>query len=309
MHAEHRFRPLRGCGDLVDVEVGGVGRQDRAGLADRVELAEDLLLDRHQLEHGLDDEVAILQVAELQRAGQKPHPLLDVLLAHAAFLGRRLVVLADGLEAALQRLGLGLDHRHRQAGVEEVHGDAAAHRAGADDADALHRQGLRILRHVGDAGGLPLGEEHVALRRRLRAFHQRHEKLALVLDALVERHLDGSLHRLDALLQRLVAAELAGAGLAKRVEDLGLAAQRRDPVITVAYGQGLGSDDELACESHRTFDQVALDDLVEQALRKRRRSADRRTRGDHLQGPLRSEQTRQALGATGARQQAELDLG
>ena len=55
----HMIGPAGDGRDLVDVEIGGVGGEDRALLGDRVELAEDLLLDLHVLEHRLDDEVAI----------------------------------------------------------------------------------------------------------------------------------------------------------------------------------------------------------------------------------------------------------
>ena len=47
--------------DLVDVEIGGVGREHRAGLGDLLELAEQLLLDRHVLEHRLDHDVGVLR--------------------------------------------------------------------------------------------------------------------------------------------------------------------------------------------------------------------------------------------------------
>ena len=88
---------------------------------------------------------------------------LQAALAHGA-----LVVLADRGDAALQRLGLGLEDRHRDAGVEEVHADAAAHGAGADDADLADLAHRRVLGHVGDLGRGALAEEDVAQRARLR---------------------------------------------------------------------------------------------------------------------------------------------
>ena len=59
VHADHALRPLGRRGDLVDVERRGVGGEHGAGLGDRVELGEDLLLDRHLLEHRLDDDVGV----------------------------------------------------------------------------------------------------------------------------------------------------------------------------------------------------------------------------------------------------------
>ena len=69
VQADHVCGRLVTRGDLVDVERRGVGGEDRAGLADAVELGEDLLLDVHVLEHGLDDEVAVGEV--LQRRASR----------------------------------------------------------------------------------------------------------------------------------------------------------------------------------------------------------------------------------------------
>ena len=59
----------------------------------------------------------------------------------------------------IERALLGLQHRHRNAAIGEVHGDAAAHRAAADDRGLLDRQDGRVLRHVVDLVGLALDEE------------------------------------------------------------------------------------------------------------------------------------------------------
>ena len=135
VQAEHVLRP-RGRGrDLVDVEIGGVGGEDRARLGDLVELAENLLLDLHILEHGLDDQVAIGEVLELERRLQQPHRAFDLLGGHPPLGRGRLVILAHHAGAAVERVLRHLDDRHRDAGAEEVHRDAAAHRAGADHAD------------------------------------------------------------------------------------------------------------------------------------------------------------------------------
>ena len=56
--------PLGAPGDLVDVERGGVGGEDRAGLGDCIELAEDVLLDVHPLEYRFDDDVGVARRLE-----------------------------------------------------------------------------------------------------------------------------------------------------------------------------------------------------------------------------------------------------
>ena len=55
--ADDRLRPLRHAGQRVDVERGRVGGEQRAGTGHGVELRQHLLLERHALEHGLDDDV------------------------------------------------------------------------------------------------------------------------------------------------------------------------------------------------------------------------------------------------------------
>ena len=58
MRAEHVLGPLGLGGDFVNVEVGGVRGEDRAGLGDRIEPFEHALLDLHVLEHRFDHESA-----------------------------------------------------------------------------------------------------------------------------------------------------------------------------------------------------------------------------------------------------------
>ncbi len=235
VQADDRVGALRDARDLVDVQARSVGGEDRALLDDAVELAEHLLLDVHVLEHGFDHQVAVRQRFELQRAAQQAHALLDVLGLELAALRGGLVVLADHAEAAIERVLLRFDQRHRHADVREVHRDAAAHRAGADDADLLDRDRRSVLRHVRHFPHLALGEEHVALRRRLRAGHQLHEQLALGRDALIERQVHGRLDAADVVFGREEAAELARIGLAEFGEELRLAARGFDLLVHVAH--------------------------------------------------------------------------
>ena len=101
--------------DLVDVEVGGVGGEDRAGLGDLVEPAEDLLLDVHILVDRLDDQVAVGERREIERRLEKPHRLFDLLRRQLALGGARLVILAHHAGAAVERFLAHLDDRHRNA--------------------------------------------------------------------------------------------------------------------------------------------------------------------------------------------------
>ena len=76
-----------------------------------------------------------------------------------------------------------------------------------------------VVRHVRDLPHLALGEEHVALRGRLRAGHQLHEQLALGGHAFVERQVHRRFDAADVVLGREEAAELARVGLAEVGEE------------------------------------------------------------------------------------------
>ena len=224
-----------------------------------------------------------------QRAGQQAHALLDVLGLELAALGGGLVVLADHAEAAVERVLLRLDDRHRDADVGEVHRDAAAHGAGADDADLLDRDRRGVVRHVRNLPHLALGEEHVALRGRLRAGHQLHEQLALGRDAFVERQVHRRFDAADVVLGREEAAELARIGLAEVGEELRLAARGFDLLVHVAhFAQRPLLGDDFLREGDRAGAQLAFGhDLVEQARGVRGLRIDVRAGRDHLAAPAR----------------------
>jgi len=82
----------------------------------------------------------------------------------AAARNRALVVLADRRHAAVE-IGLrGVHQRHGNADVDAAHRDAAAHRAGADDAHARDRPRRDSGRQPRDLAHFALGVEQVAQR-------------------------------------------------------------------------------------------------------------------------------------------------
>jgi hypothetical protein len=101
----------------------------------------------------------------------------------------------------VQRLLLHLQHLHRDAGVQEVHGDAATHGAGADDGHGLDVALGRVVGHVRNLAGGALGQEQVAQRTALGREHQRGEQSRARHHAVVK-------------LLRLVAASTASTHLA-----------------------------------------------------------------------------------------------
>ena len=164
----------------------------------------------------------------------------------------------------------------------------------------------RVGRHVEHLGGLALGEEVVALRRRLRRGQQLHEQLALALHALVERQLDGGLHALDDVPRRLEAAGAAGDRLLGLLEQVGRFERRLE--IAHAPARRVLGDQHLGMR-HGAGQQVALDDGVDDALALGLGRRDVAARDDGVERVLGAGEARQALRAAGARQQAEMDLG
>ena len=316
MQTDDAFRTLGRRRDLIDIEVRGVGGEDRARLGDGVELAEHLFLDVHVLEHRLDDEVRVRQGRQVQRPGQAAHAGLDLIHGQAAALGGRLVVLADDAKAPVEGGLRGLDDGHRETGVQEVHGDAAAHGSGADHADLGDRQDGGVLRHVGQLPHLTLGEEHVALGGGLDAGDQLQEQLALDLDAFVEGEVHRRLDALDIVFRRQEAAELAAIGLAEVSEDLRLAAGGLDLLVLVAnfpqralLGQHLGGEGDGGV-AQVPFRRQLVDEAHGQRGFRRHMLAG----GDHLQRLFRADDAGQTLRAARAGQEAKVhfrqaDLG
>ena len=311
MHAHDVLRTLGEGGDLVHIERGGVGCQNRAGLGHFIELLEDLLLHAQLLEHGLDDEVGILQIAIVERGGQQAHALLVLLLGELALLDLGLVVLANGRHAAIQGFLLGLQDRDGNARIQEVHGNAAAHGAGTDHAHGADLAHRCIARHVGDLGGGTLGHEQMAQRTRLGSHHQLHEGFALGHHAVVELLGRGVLDGFQAAQGRrevLGHALHHGGGKLEIGLALGMLAgqvthtrQRADIGDLQRQGLGLGLQ-RLGRSRH----------LAEQLLARQhgQHFAHHGLAADnHVECGFHTQYTRQALGAAGAWQQAQLDLG
>ena len=157
------------------------------GLGELVELAEQVELEVHVLEHRLDDEIGIGDGGDVGRAGEQGHALVDVVIGHPAARGADAVVLLDRRETLLERIGRGFDQRDRNADIGKAHGNAAAHGAGAEHRHAPHLVRLGAGGNVGDFRSVALGEEDVAQRFRVGRVDELEERVALELQALVDR--------------------------------------------------------------------------------------------------------------------------
>ncbi len=137
------------------------------------------------------------------------------------------------------------------------------------------------------------------------AGHQLAEQLAFALQPLIEGQDDGVTHRLDTRGRGIAAAQPPG----QRLRCIGKAL-RDELVFAVANApQRSAFGHDTASESDRTLGEIPVDDGVDHPIGERLAGLDRIAGDDHLERLFRSDQARQALGAAGAGQQAELDLG
>ena len=303
MRPRHVLWPLRRSRDLVDVDRRGVAEQQRTRLHRVVELGEDLLLHRNLLEHRFDHRVAIRDISvALDRLDQR-QALVHLRLREAAALHADRIIVPDASEAALQRLGRGVQQLHRQPGIGAAHRNAAAHGAGADHCHGPDLGCWRVLRQMRQARHLALGEKGVAQGAGLIRVLELTEQPLLFGDPLGEGQARRRLYRGDAVVGRLLVAGLARDGLARHLEHAGLGRRRRhlaDPP------QGLARD--IAREGDRRAAQIAVDQRIDDAKRLGLRRWHVPTRADHLERRLRPDQSRQPLRAATAREDADQHL-
>jgi hypothetical protein len=137
MHADDLVGPAGGDRDLGDRQRAGVGREDRRGLAHRVQLAEDLLLEVEVLGYRLDHEVDVAQVTQADGEGDARQQRVPVRGGQLAALDRALGGAGQLGPAPFQRRVVHLDGTHGQAVAREHLDDPGAHRAQPDDTHAV----------------------------------------------------------------------------------------------------------------------------------------------------------------------------
>ncbi len=193
--------------------------------------------------------------------------------------------------------------RHGQTRQQRRGGDPRPHRAPADDPD--RGQGARLdAFQLGQLADRALGEEGVDQPLALVGLHQFHEELALALEALLEGQLAGRLNRAHRGGGRDLAAPLLQHRLIGRVEihRLGL----RHLADRAAGGAAV---QQLLRIGQADLAGFALLHLVEDAQLQRLGRADMPAGGDQVERRLGAGQARQALGAAGAGQDAQVHLG
>ena len=153
MHADEAIGAARGPCQPRDRDRGGIGRQDRAVRADRVELAEQVPLRRLVLDDGLDDDVGLGE-ARKNRRGRDPGEGRGLLLRRALATGDLPVeVLLDRPEGLLEIRPFQIRQENVESRRGRDVGDAAAHLAGADDPQGPDFHGRTLLQLEREAVG------------------------------------------------------------------------------------------------------------------------------------------------------------
>ena len=142
MHPDHAVRALRGRGQRGDRDRRGVGGEDRLRRQRLVRAAEDVLLHRCVLDHGLDHQVGRDQIVFRDDACE------DLLRIRPALLGELAEALSNGLEGAAYGAGRGVVQRHPPPGSGHDLRDPAPHLAGADHEDVLKAHAPRLTKLV-----------------------------------------------------------------------------------------------------------------------------------------------------------------
>jgi hypothetical protein len=143
VHADDAFPAARCVRDLRDGERRGVRREDRVGLDDLLQLAEELPFDAEVLEGGLDHELARAEVGEVGHEREPSERRVLVVLRQAAFLDASREVMVDPLARLLSELGSDLAADYVEPGLQANLRDPGAHGAEADHADATDLHGAR----------------------------------------------------------------------------------------------------------------------------------------------------------------------
>ena len=308
MQPEYVLRTRGRRGNLVHIERGSVGGDDGARLGKLVDLFEHLLLDGHVLEYGLDDDVRILDVLVAGDPGEQGHALVHGFLAEAALGDCGGVVPAHDAQALIQRLPVHFQHLDWNAGIGEIHRDAAAHGARADQCRGFDFAYRRIVGYVRNLADLAFGEEQVPQRARLVRFHQHLELLALERDALGKgqagrRFYAGS----NRQGRRETPPRLGDARACRREESLRRLVRHGIQLTGTAHA--LAFLEETVGIGDRRGTQVACDNLIHETGLFRLFAGNRIAGHHEIQRLLHAHQSRRALSSAGTRKDAELHFG
>ena len=205
MQPDHIFGPrCHGC-DCIDVQIRSVGRQDRAGLAYRIQPGEDLLFNLHVLEHRFNNNIGIGKISivccALEAAG---HDGIVLALAQFVTFDSPHQQFRDSRTCALEGIFIALGERYTQTRQQGADRYARAHRAATNDPD----RGEFPRRHTLDLGkfaDLTLREKRVDQGHALIRAHQILKQCAFLRQPFCKGQCHRPLNGVDTFLRRDLA--------------------------------------------------------------------------------------------------------
>ena len=315
MQADEALGPVAGLGQQGDRQGRGIGRQHAVRRQHSIESARDFGLYRAVLEHRFDHQVGI---AQQQVVGRRRDPLQDrihLVLAQTAalhLLGQRFLGITVAAHCSVL---VAVDQHHVDAALGCVQGNPAAHHAGADHAELAAFEGCNCGRAMQALLGPALvdeqGPDHAARDRAQRSYRQ--QVFALDAQALVDRQqaalVDAALDRQrgwQIALSRRNNHRVANNKTGRHSGVERVATRYLETLLIPGLG-GMGLVEQpLPCSGQQP---LWRRHRVDQTRLKRLGRSCRFAFEQPGQCCQHAEHTGQALGATGARQQADLDLG
>ena len=235
--------------------------------------------------------------------------LLDDLRCEASPLYRGVVVFPDCRHAPIQRSLVSVAENHGNAGVDQGHGDAAAHGARANDRGLADFQRARVLRNVGNFRDTALREEGMDQRSGFIRGEAAVRNFFLFRETLFPRKRRSGLDGFDSGEGRFHIAPnlrrlLTACGIDRRVGF------RRSELLDAVAGPLVGTAiRHLACKSDGAAAEISFDDPIDQAKAKGLRRLDRLSGNAHIHGSGDTDQSRQTLRSLSARDDAEIHFG
>ena len=310
MHAEEVFLALERFAQRLDRDRRGVAGDDAVLAHQLLDFGQHRFLDLGILDHRLDDDVDVAEVAVVQRGADVREHVAGLFWRHLLALdhpGEQLVRLGH---AQVQLLVLDVLHDDRRAAAGRLIGDATAHDSGAEHGGLLHRvRDLLVL--LGFFLEELVVEEQADQRVGDRGLGEFREGRALDLQRIVAVLAGGLLHGLHGFDRRRVGlACLAGDEALRgfeghhtfhhvQLERALLLGAPRLPVDLAVNGQlqhAVGGVAQFFRGDHRVH-RVILQCAVSLHLL---------AAGDPLDGVVGTDQARQAHGAAKARDDSQL---
>src|SRR6202166_3564207 len=230
-------------------------------------MAEDFFLERHALEHGLDDHIDLAEIVVAERRLDELQAFIHELLRKPAAFNRTLIVLLDGGQSAMKSRLVGLLQQHGKSGVGKYDGNSSAHRSGTDYRHRVHRDDHGLFRNVRDLGYFTLAEERMNEGLGLIREKALAEQFLFHLASRFKREPGGGFNRIDGRKWSYHAALFGASLFARGSEDRCVVLGHAEFVCLApftSFAHWFPCD--VACKSYGAGQQIAFEQTIDEAV-------------------------------------------